>query len=372
MNSIIKYIDDYGDLSIYQKKVNDIDILIFSLIPYLNFKNTFPKSDSITLYDLWEKAKDINKNETSFSAKIAYKVIDKMYCKNRYKDLLLKNYVYHLAEDTQFGAITIDTINNKYVAFEGTDSTLWGWKENFKLTYTYPTESQELAAKYLNDAINLFGPNITVCGHSKGGNLALVASMNISFVKKSKIKKIYSFDGPGLKDEEFNSSNYLLVKRKLVNIIPNLSIVGILLNQENLTVIKSNGIGIFQHNPLTWIINKDRFMLAKQDKLSKKLDVSISKWLAKYNFTEREEVIEGVFKIFSDADIKTFGDIKSQKFEAVKRIIKSSKELSHETKNVILDCLKVFLTGFSKEIFDDSINSIENILGLNKEKREVK
>ena len=33
MNNIIKYIDDYGDLSIYQKRVNDIDILIFSLIP---------------------------------------------------------------------------------------------------------------------------------------------------------------------------------------------------------------------------------------------------------------------------------------------------------------------------------------------------
>lgn len=356
MKNVIKYIEEYGDYSIYQKKVNEVDILIFSLIPYLNFKNSFPKDESITIYDVWKKAKSINKNNMTYSVKIAYKVFDCIYNKKRYKDILLENYVYRLAEDSQFGAITINTINHKYVAFEGTDSSVWGWKENFKLTYIYPTESQILATDYLNNAINIFGPKVTVCGHSKGGNLSLVSSMNIKFYKKNKLNKIYSFDGPGLKEEEFNSSNYRHVKRKLINIIPNLSVIGVLLNQENLHVIKSNGIGASQHNPLTWIIKENKFKKAKQEILSKKISISISKWLEKYDYNQRKEVIEGVFKIFSDANVKTFSDVKLSNLEVIKRLIKSSKNLSSETKEVILNCFKVLFEGLSSEIFDINKN----------------
>ena len=76
--------------------------------------------------------------------------------------------------------------------------------------------------------------------------------MRLSLLKKLAVKEIYSFDGPGLRENEFNSLNYKLMKKKLHNIIPDESMVGVLFNQENLDVIKSDAKGIMQHAATSW------------------------------------------------------------------------------------------------------------------------
>lgn len=364
MNDIFKYINKYGNLTFEEKSVTDVDILVFSQISYLNYSNAFiSDKDEIKLSVVWKKTREYNVKPAGLAPKKAFKIMEVLWTKKRYKDLLLKNYVYYVAEDTQFGAITIKVPNEHiYVVFEGTDDTLCGWKEDFKLAYVYPTESQKMAAKYLNDTINIFGPDVIVCGHSKGGNLALVGAMNTKFFKKNKIKKIYSFDGPGLKDEEFSSLNYKFIKNKLINIIPNGSLVGVLLNQENVTVIKSKGIGILQHQTTTWVINDDKFEPAVQDKLSKKLDISISRWLAKYDYKKREEIIESIFGVFENANIKKLSDIKMNNLESLYKIIKSSKKMSFETKEVIRTSIKLLATDFGTEIMNES-QKLKNNLG---------
>ena len=361
-NNMFKYISNYGNLTFEEKSVTEIDILIFSQISYLNFNNIFiNQNEEIKLLDLWQKARKNNIESQGFGHKVAFKLLDIISTKKRYKDLILKNYVYILEEDTQFGAISIIVPNDSiYVSFEGTDNTIWGWKEDFKLTYIYPTESQRYAASYLNNAIKLNGPNVIVCGHSKGGNLALVGAMNTNIIKKLKIKKIYSFDGPGLKDEEFKSIKYKIIRNKLVNIIPNLSLVGILLNQENKRVIKSRGVGIFQHDVTTWQIEEDYLKPSTQDKLSKRLEDSISDWLNKYNYKEREEIIEGVFSIFETSGINNFNDIDS--FNDIYIIVKSSLDMSKETREVILNAIKLLVTDFSTELINDSKKEIQDNL----------
>ena len=289
-----------------------------------------------------------------------FKIMDMLSTEKRYKDLLLKNYTYYLAEDTQFGAISVIVPNDSvYVAFEGTDGTVWGWKEDFKFTYEYPTEAQKLAAKYLNKTIKLFGPKVVVCGHSKGGNLALVGAMKTNIFKKHKIKEIYSFDGPGLKKKEFNSLNYKVIKNKLINIIPNLSLVGILLEQENVKVIKSRGIGLLQHDPTTWLIEDDELIPTIQDKLSKRLDDSITNWLEKHNYKERKEIIEGVFGIFEDAGISNFYDIKLSKLELVNNVIKATRDMDEETKDVIMTSIKLLIRDFGNDIINDGKQEIK-------------
>lgn len=355
-NNIYKYIRKYGHLTFEEKKVTEVDTLIFSQIPYLDFNNIFTsQKECIKLSDLWKKAVNQNIEIKGIPHKNAFRIMDMLSTQKRYQDLLLKNYVYYLSEDTQFGAISIIVPNDKiYVSFEGTDGSLWGWKEDFKLTYNYPTISQKMAAKYLNKTIKIYGPKVVICGHSKGGNLALVGAMKTNILKKLKIKEIYSFDGPGLKDKEFKSLNYKLIKNKLINIIPNLSLVGILLEQENVKVIKSNGIGLLQHDPLTWIIKDDELVPALQDKLSKRLDESISKWLAKHNFKEREEIIEGVFGVLEGAGIDNFYDIKTNKLELAHKLIKASLDMSKDTRDIILESIKLLATDFGTDIINDS------------------
>lgn len=355
MNNIFKYIREYGEFTFDEKKVTEVDILIFSQIPYLNFEGfCSPSLDGTALSTLWEDAKKINTGTLGIAQRNAKKMLDMLSTKRRYKDLVLRDYVYYLQGGVQFGAISVVVPNDYiYVAFEGTDGTIWGWKEDFELSYTYPTGSQKMAADYLNNIIKFNGPKVVVCGHSKGGNLALVAAMNTKFMKKTKIEKIYSFDGPGLRREEFRSLNYKLIRNKLVNIIPNLSLVGILLEQENVTVIKSNGIGIYQHDVSTWTIDGDKLKRTVQDSLSKTLDESIARWLYKYNYEERKEIIEGIFSILEEANIKSIYDIQENKIKSVYAILKSSIDMSKETRDVILDSMKLLVSDVGNDIVND-------------------
>ena len=355
MNNIFKYIREYGEFTFDEKKVTEVDILIFSQIPYLNFEGfCSPSLDGTALSILWEDAKKINTGTLGIAQRNAKKMLDMLSTKRRYKDLVLRDYVYYLQGGVQFGAISVVVPNDYiYVAFEGTDGTIWGWKEDFELSYTYPTGSQKMAADYLNNIIKFNGPKVVVCGHSKGGNLALVAAMNTNFVKKTRIEKIYSFDGPGLRREEFRSLNYKLIRNKLVNIIPNLSLVGVLLEQENVTVIKSNGIGIYQHDVSTWTVDRDKLKRTVQDSLSKTLDESIARWLYKYNYEERKEIIEGIFSVLEEANIKSIYDIQENKIKSVYAILKSSIDMSKETRDVILDSMKLLVSDVGNDIVND-------------------
>lgn len=372
MNNMFKYIRDYGELTFEEKPITIVDILIFSQLPYLDFSNIFTsKYETVKLSDIWTKLRNKNIGIEGLSQRTTMKLLNIISTKKRYKDLLLKNYIYILKEDTQFGAISIIVPNDKvYVAFEGTDTTLWGWKEDFKLTYTYPTESQKLAAKYLNQTIKLTGPNIVVCGHSKGGNLALVGAMRTNIFKKYKIKQVYSFDGPGLKKEEFKSFNYKLIRNKLINIIPNSSLVGILLEQENNIVIKSRAVGLLQHDVATWVVEEDKLKAAVQDKISKRLDLSISQWLAKHNYKERKEIIEGVFNVLENAGIKDFYE--GNRLETIYKIIKASKNMPEDTREVILTSIKLLAADVSSDFINDGKQEIQNKLEQIKKKSGVK
>lgn len=359
MYNIYKYIREYKNKTFEEHPTNELDILIFTQIAYIDFTSSFEsQNEEVTLSTLWERAKTHNIKTMGFGHRVALKMLDEISSTKRYKDLILKNYIYYLAEDTQFGAISIVVPNEyTYVIFEGTDNTIWGWKEDFKLAYTYPTESQKMASKYLNDNIKLNGPKVIVCGHSKGGNLALVGAMNTHILKKLKIHKIYSLDGPGLKKEEFKSIKYKLIRNKLINIIPNASLVGVLLKQENVKVVKSRGLGLLQHDVTTWVVDEDKLKPAVQDKLSIKLDESINEWLNKHDYKEREEIIEGLFSIFESTGIKTFNDIDS--LEEIYKLIRSTIELSEDTKEIISTSFKLLMSGIGTNIINDSKQELE-------------
>ena len=55
---------------------------------------------------------------------------------------------------------------------------------------------------------------IIVGGHSKGGNLALVASMHANILVRTQIREVLNADGPGLLDIEFYSKEFKKVLPK--------------------------------------------------------------------------------------------------------------------------------------------------------------
>ena len=97
-------------------------------------------------------------------------------------------------------------------------------------------------------------------GHSKGGNLAVYAAMNAEDGVKDRIERIYSVDGPGFPEAVVNSFEYASVSDRIVKIVPDSSVVGMVLETpERCIVVKSDVEGIMQHFEFSWQMHGGEF-----------------------------------------------------------------------------------------------------------------
>lgn len=91
--------------------------------------------------------------------------------------------------------------NNPVVVFRGTGGTKEAWRDNFEGAYESDTRIQQIADDFVRYECGGY-ENITVTGHSKGGNLAQYVTITCS----DKVQRCISYDGQGFGDE-FISKN---------------------------------------------------------------------------------------------------------------------------------------------------------------------
>lgn len=355
--TIFNYIRKYGHLSFKEMEFNEVDNVIFSVLSYLDFDGIIEVMSRISLtgaakiYFNKYGSKEIAKN--IISVKNAAKVLDLIKDTNRYGNVILYNYVYKCNHEKQFSALFIDIIDNlTYISFEGTDDKVSGWLEDGALSYEFPVPAQKEAIKYINHNIPIFTKKKYILGgHSKGGNLALVAGMYANPLIKGKIIKIYSNDGPGLKRRELNSAKYASIEDIYELIIPEYSVVGLLLrHKDEPKVIASNKKGLMAHNAGTWCVDDKEFLKAPLSKFSKKIDKLIKKWVDNYNDEERKEFFLNIAEILDRANITSLLDIKASKISSLIKIIKNSTNLDKKSKSIMMDFVNVLMLEFKEEV----------------------
>ncbi|MBQ8659555.1 MAG: DUF2974 domain-containing protein [Bacilli bacterium] len=345
MANIYSYIKKYGDVTFFDKEFNDIDSMILSILTYLELdgivstkRKKISLNDAIKMFIDRVDYKGFIKR--GFCQKDIYKVAKSVLDTRRYRDIMLYNYVYKVNLVEQFSAVTMKLPNGiTYVGFEGTDHNLVGWEEDAALCYKYPVLAQTDAINYLNRTITLFDSNVIVGGHSKGGHLALVSSMNANFFVRGKIKQIHNFDGPGLRKKEIESLNYQRIKDKYLFMVPNNSFFGMLLRHDSdYVVVKSSRRGILAHFPTAWELDDDKVVTTSLSKLSKKLEVGMLSWLERHNDEQRETMFRGIFDLIKSVGVDSVSDLKDIKY--IISLIKNAKNLDEESKELFLNFLK--------------------------------
>lgn len=346
--NIYEYIDTYGQYSFEEKPINQVDKVIFSFLSYANLEKVFEGDYSLTIAEAGKQYLELHpeKDINIIAVKEGNKLLKYLRKANRFKDCILYNYKYIGNNDVQFGVLSIEYLpNHVYVSFEGTDSLFSGWKENFVLSYQFPTLSHRMATIYLNDNFTFSNKRLIVGGHSKGGNLALVAAMNANPIVRNKIDEIVNADGPGLLDKEYKSTKYQKIKRKYTHIIPDYSFVGLFLNHSNDYVVNSSKKSILAHNIVYWEIEGDHFVKTKLSKFSSELDGEIKKWFNKYNLEDKKDFINNLEYILNEAGITSILDIKKKKRNIISLITKS-KDMNNHTKKVLIDFISIIIKCF--------------------------
>ncbi len=269
----------------------------------------------------------------------------------RFRDLALAFCVdeldYHV--EKQFSAITFFCENNfAYIAFRGTDSTMLGWKEDFHMAFKAPIPAQLAALEYLTSVARRTRLPLMVGGHSKGGNLAVYSASMASDAIKRRITEVFSHDGPGFMPTFFENSGYFEISDRVGKTIPQGSIVGLLLDDdENYTVIKSSVSGLMQHSPFTWIVEDGKFVVL--DRITEHahyIDRTLDEWIKSLSLDEMESMSETIYTVLNSANI-TPVDLAMGKFlESLPAMVNGLRGLTPEARGNAIKLIKR-LTSFS-------------------------
>lgn len=206
---------------------------------------------------------------------------------------------------TQFAAMTLLLPDGTLVvSFRGTDTSFVGWKEDFNMAFQYPVPAQQLAADYVTRVARLWQGDLVLLGHSKGGNLAVYAALQAGDDVLPRIRRVYSLDGPGFPTDVVAGDRYRAVADRIVKIIPDSSIVGMILDSpEHCVVVKSNEYGPMQHLAFSWQVDRDRFVTVPEvSATSREFKRSLDRMLAGMTPDQCERVVDALFKVLAASD----------------------------------------------------------------------
>lgn len=344
MTNIFDYIKWRGDLTLEQSEFNEIDNLILSRFVYFPFEEIMEENETVSIKELGrrftektiDRAKILQKEDKDFFPLMAES--------KRFGEMEVTKYINKIdvEEEQQFSAITILMPDNTiYVSYRGTDTSIIGWKEDFNMSFKSNIKSQLDAVLYLQTIAQYYENPIRVGGHSKGGNLAVYASVFASEEIKKRIIIIYNNDGPGFDDDITEKEEYKEMIKKVHTYIPQDSIFGRLLNhEEKYTVIESAQKGIMQHEVYSWqVLGKQFIHLKEVTNGSKFIDKTIRDWLKQTSPKEREEFIDIIFEIINTTEAETFIEIRDKWLTNGKKILTSYKNIKPESKQMILDTI---------------------------------
>lgn len=358
MANILDYLDWRGDLNFDQAPFNEVDNLLLSQLVYVDLKGIVPGPESNEKIRVAEASRiffathDEKKILEKISmTKTAMYVLKKMAESERYKDALLGGYVNDISieEQSQFAVVCIYLGDRSlFVAFSGTDDTIVGWRENFNMGYLSATPGQKKAVAYLNQMVGIGQWKVRVGGHSKGGNLAVYSAVHCRPIIKRKIISVYSNDGPGFSKEMVASEAYQKMLPKIRTIIPESSIVGLILeHEEEVQIVKSTNVGVGQHDAMSWEVLGNHFVYT--DKVAEQsvfIDETMRTWLMELDAVQREIIVEAVFEILDELNIRTVDDFTHLKFADIQEANKLRKNLPAGTQELLSHAVKLlFKTG---------------------------
>ena len=350
MANMIDYLDTMGQKTLAEAPFNEVDSLVLCTVIYSDLKDCVRGlgAGALSVREVRDrfvsKLTGVESRTWGRSRKFAAVLIDRMVSSRRFGRLKFRDYIDLVDpdEEMQLAAVTAELDDRSvYVAFRGTDSTLVGWKEDFNFSFMNRTTGQVTAAKYLNRVLaGVKGP-VRVGGHSKGGNFAVYAAAFCDPAVGSKIVRVYSNDGPGVNEKIAAHPAYQAVLPKVIKLIPEESIIGLLLSgQGQFRIVKSTETGVMQHDLTSWIIEGDhlaRSMSRSADSVF--LDRTISDWISGLSHEEREKFVNSLYRVLRFTGAETVSDLKDNRIAAAAGVVVAMASLSLEDQAMLWEII---------------------------------
>ena len=310
MADVMDYIRWRGDLSFSQDPPNAVDALIFSALSYIRYGGDTEASpgDPVLLRDVAFRYFSLDDHADRIRVKNDLELLRLAGDSVRFGFSRICQYsdVFIPEQETQFAAMTFLLDDGSAVlAFRGTDFSLVGWKEDFNMSFQQTVPSQRLAVQYVRTVASAYAGPLRLCGHSKGGNLAVFAAARSEPAVRSRIMDVYNHDGPGFTEYMMGDPGYLEMVPRIHTFVPQSSVIGMLLeHEEPYKVVRSRTVGLLQHDPYSWeLMGKGFVEMEEITANSKFVDATIKTWIADMTVQERNQLVDAMFALLGTGGV---------------------------------------------------------------------
>jgi len=349
MAGLLDYLAWRGDLTFDEAEFNEVDSLILAWLSYAALDGIVPlecsETDTITIEDAtakFLKTHDVEKilKETVSCTRTCVLLLQKLAESTRFRSLRLTGFVNHIdyTHETQFCAMTVLLKRNRYaVVFRGTDEHLISWKEDLNMSFLPVIPAQHMALSYLEDVADKLYGKMYVCGHSKGGNLAVYSAVRASARIRRKILDVYNHDGPGFYDLNGLGDAYEEMLPKIHSYVPETAVVGLLLEKVGeYKVVKSSNKGLFQHDAMSWEVLGPNFVtMDRISDTSRVVNSILKNWLKEISNEERATFVDTLYKILETTQARSIDDLSAEKGRIANVVLKELNGLDKETRSML-------------------------------------
>ena len=327
-----------------------LDSLILTQIVYLPLEGLLDRDGATaTIAQAWDFLRETYPNnlEDRFQRK-RFTLAGVGAAQPRYRDWVLGDYVNIINDERieQFAALSAHLPDGSwYAAFRGTDLTAAGWKEDLNMAFLTPVPSQTDAVDYVRRIAARDGAPIRMGGHSKGGNLALYAGIYTPLPEQQRIAQVYSFDGPGLDAPSLTDAGYERIRDRVESVIPQSSVVGMLMSYHPIyTVVRSDAVGLMQHDALTWQVKNEQFEALESLDLSGRItDEALRQWLDSLAVEDRRALVEAISRIVDAEAEDSLGDLVDEMLRSSRRLVTLLWDPSPEVRRSLRLLLRCFM-----------------------------
>mgnify|MGYP000192200411 CR=1 FL=1 len=346
--TVMDYLRWRGDLPFTRDGFNEVDDLVLCIISYINFRRfeDLRTTDPARAVALPEVAARLTEEDEQLGlSELDYIPLMRLAAETeRFREVRMFGFTHEYDEvkEMQFDAVSYllpdDTL---LVSFMGTDTSLVGWKEDFNMSFETEVPAQRDAVAYAQHVAKAIDLPLIVGGHSKGGNLAAYAGMFVDEATRARIQTVYNFDGPGFNEATISSEEFGKVDMRIRTFVPQSSMIGILMwHREPFTIVRSNGVGVFQHDAYTWqIMGGDFIKLSERTGHSHFADDTIKRWLEELKPDMRRQAIDGIYAVLSASNGMNVSDL----FEArnTMSVLKAAGAMDEKTRSAVLEAFRL-------------------------------
>ncbi|MFV8043472.1 Mbeg1-like protein [Streptococcus pluranimalium] len=360
METLIDYVLANGKITFDDKPLTLLDFALFNELGYLqlieHLPNDWRKQDEICIHDLaplfHESKQAIQFTFLNTKERIA--LFEAFLRAKRYRHVTISHYVNDVNTEfeRQFAAVvfSIPELKTHQIVFRGTDDSLVGWKEDFKLTYMREIPAQRAAVVYLRTILPTLSGEVIVSGHSKGGNLAVYAAANMSEDMQNRLSLIYMLDAPGFRKMFLESSGYRRVSGKIVSIKPHESVVGVMLTSDKISlIVASKEKGMAQHLLLNWGIDRetDSFLgLEQLSPMSQKLEKTFAIWNQRLSHYELKHLFDLLFDLLIEEGVSSLDDLSGKHPLELRKHLEVYRQLTPQQRRLFVKAFNLFILAY--------------------------